>query len=125
MKGVNNNNKIFAALAVLVIVALGWYFFVREKPSDMAGESFIVDDPMLASAQGAGDIGIEIIKLLSKIQGLTIDTQMFKDPAYRSLVDYTQDVAPQKVGRDNPFAPIPGLPTTRSATDPRLGPVSR
>ena len=122
MNGETNNNKMYAVLAVLVIVAIGWYLYSREKPSDVAGDSFIINDPMMLAAGGAtGDVGVEILDLLAKIQGLKIDAAFFADPAYRSLSDYTQQVAPQPVGRDNPFAPIPGATPQRSATDPSLG----
>ncbi len=123
MNGETNNNKMYAALAVLVIVAIGWYLYSREKPSDVAGDSFIINDPMMLAAGGgaAGDVGVEILDLLAKIQGLKIDASFFADPAYRSLSDYTQQIAPQPVGRDNPFAPIPGAAPQRSANDPSLG----
>lgn len=123
MNGETNNNKMYAVLGILLIVVVGWYLYSRQKPSEIAGESFIIDDPMMLAAGGAtGDVGMEILDLLSKIQGLRIDTTLFADPAYRSLSDYTQQVAPQPVGRDNPFAPIPGGVAPRSASDPRLDP---
>ena len=57
-------------------------------------------------------VSARILNLLNQIQSLKIDTTLFKDPAYQTLVDYSVPIPPVDVGRPNPFAPIPGVPAT-------------
>ncbi|MCB9806126.1 hypothetical protein H6775_03125 [Candidatus Nomurabacteria bacterium] len=58
------------------------------------------------SPSGAEAIGSEIIQALNQIETLKLDGQIFEDPVYRSLVDRSQVLTPEPVGRSNPFAPL-------------------
>ena len=48
----------------------------------------------------------ELLLVLKGLEGLSLDTSIFADRAYRSLRDYsvTIDAVPQ--GKENPFAPL-------------------
>jgi hypothetical protein len=63
------------------------------------------------SLQVAGadaNIGANVLKLLNQIKSLKIDTTLFENKAYQTLQDNTVQIPPVSVGRQNPFAPIPG-----------------
>ncbi len=46
----------------------------------------------------------DLIPLLLKIQNVNLDEKLFLDPVFRALVDYSQPIVPESVGKSNPFA---------------------
>lgn len=45
-----------------------------------------------------------ILPLLLQIQGVTLDQKLFIDPVFRALIDRSQPIVPEPVGRQNPFS---------------------
>lgn len=71
----------------------------------------------------SGDVlGTEIIKAINQISALELDREVFEDPIFRTLVDRSEVLRPEPVGRNNPFAPIgaTGAATTTQATTTRV-----
>ena len=103
-----NNNKPSSSkstISILVIVALaGLGYFWWSGNSTPASSSITSSDSQAA-------VGVQVLNLLNQIQSLSIDTSLFTDPAYKTLVDYSVMIPPVPVGRSNPFAPIPGFST--------------
>ena len=101
----NNSSKkgIIALVVALIILLLGYAYFSGSEPNDSAINSLDtisnVDVNSEASVKGA-----KILTLLSQIRSLKIDTSIFKDRSFQSLVDYTVEVPPQNVGKNNLFA---------------------
>ncbi len=93
-------SKNIMLLIALVVVAIAGYFIFAggdEAP------------PSLVEVQtgASGDIGQEIVIELNRLKALqNINTDIFRNPAFASLIDRTQVVVPQPIGRSNPFAPI-------------------
>ena len=54
-----------------------------------------------------------------------LDPAIFKDPAYKSLVDYSITIPEENVGRQNPFAPLSGFVVQSSASAPRAPSLRR
>jgi hypothetical protein len=50
--------------------------------------------------------GVESISIINKIEAIKLDTSLLNDDAFNSLVDFSQELTPESVGRPNPFAPI-------------------
>jgi hypothetical protein len=48
----------------------------------------------------------DLLPLLLKIQNVTLDEKLFLDPVFRALVDRSQNIVPESIGKDNPFAGI-------------------
>ena len=92
-------------LIIVVIVAAGAYFYFEGSPASLSGDSLLQADSN-AQAEAAG---AQVLILLNQIQSLSIDTSLFSDPGWNTLVDYTVPIPPENVGRSNPFAPIPGV----------------
>ncbi len=44
-----------------------------------------------------------LLPLLLKIQNVTLDEKLFLDPVFRALVDRSQSIVPESVGKSNPF----------------------
>lgn len=77
--------------------------------------------------QTSGDIGQQFVALLLSIQSINLDGEIFSDPAFVALQDYSvRVVQPGNEGRKNPFAPIGGAPIVvpqSETTD--TGPLAR
>lgn len=47
-----------------------------------------------------------LLTALNQLQTIRLDTEVFDDPVFESLVDISTRLADQPAGRPNPFAPI-------------------
>mgnify|MGYP000375870775 CR=1 FL=1 len=99
-----------------VALVVGGYFVIQETAlTPLAAQEMSdtttagADNPTSVSAI----IGQELIERMQVINAIKLRTEIFTDPVFLSLVDYSVEIAPEGVGRINPFAPVPGLPTTR------------
>lgn len=124
----NKYKKIIVAIIIIIVLFFIYSFF-------FGGEK---DDSLLSSTSngpisGADVIGSELIQALNEIETLDLDRSIFEDPIYRSLVDRSQPIPPEPVGRDNPFAPISvivnqgtsiNIPTSDSRSGNNNGPVN-
>lgn len=91
-----SKNKILL-VALLLVAVVGYYIF-------MVGG----DDPLTVSESGGEvTIGQEIIIELNRLKALrNIREDIFVNPVFVSLQDFTQQVVPEPLGRNNPFSPI-------------------
>lgn len=100
MKSAPISKKTIIFIIVILVLALVYFYFAGgEAPA-----------ATLLTGTGSGGVGAVELSLLNQMKSLQIDTSLFKDPAYVSLIDYSVAITPQNVGRPNPFAPITGVP---------------
>jgi len=93
--------KYKSIIIVVVVIVVGfvvWNFFFASNDS---GEDLIVSTNVSVDAPGS-----VLVALLSKLQSLSLDDTLFADDRFEGLVDFTVPIAPQPVGRINPFAPL-------------------
>lgn len=45
----------------------------------------------------------DLIPLLSLVKKVKFDSELFSDPVFKSLADFTSRIEPESVGRSNPF----------------------
>ena len=68
------------------------------------------NDPLLTSQQVAGVngsiAGQEIIEILEELNKIKLDTSLFDDESFNTLIDRKESINPENVGRTNPFEPI-------------------
>ena len=117
----SSNKKYIIALVVIVVGALGYYFYISGSPSASA-------DASLDIAPGQDQIGSQVLTLLNTVKTLHIDPTFFKNAIFQSLTDNTVPIPQENVGRTNPFAPIagaaeavapsPAVPVVPAATKP-------
>ncbi len=91
-----SKNKILM-IGLIVVAVIGYYLFKPDAP------------PTLTTTESGvtGTIGQELVIELNRLKGLqNISGQIFTDPSFISLQDYTQTVIAQPLGRSNPLAPI-------------------
>ena len=107
MKNSSSKNAIIAIVVILVLF-IGGYFYLKGTPNDSALSSLgIVGGPGEGDAD-ASIKGSQILLLLSQIKSINIDTSIFNNQMYKSLIDYTVEVPQQNVGKVNPFAEFVG-----------------
>jgi hypothetical protein len=96
--------NLYIALAVIIIIAVAGYFYAsRDRSSDIllvsspAGENVPVDSDLLSALQS--------------LRKLKLDDSLFKSPLWISFTDFGQVIAPEPLGRPNPFAPFDATST--------------
>lgn len=95
-------NKMLAGIVIGAIVLVGAYFAFFSG----SGSS-----TLLSSNSGSSEtskISQELLVTIGDLKAINLDTKIFSDPAYQSLVDFHVDIPLQPIGRDNPFAPLVG-----------------
>lgn len=93
-------------MIVVVVAIIALVYFYIEGGSAPSNDNL--------AAEG-GSIGQSELALLNQVSTLNIDTTFFSEPSYQSLRDFTVTIAPEPVGRPNPFAPVPGVGNPQSA----------
>lgn len=90
-------------LAVVFVVIMRGNSSAQKKSTTGLSSSVTVPLPGAPTSEIGND---EFSALLSRISRITINTALFKNPAYMTLRDYPVVLGTDLVGRTNPFAPI-------------------
>lgn len=109
--------KIIIIIIILLAILLGYSFI-------SGGSNTTAQDPLLVSSNTntqARIVGNEIISALNQIQTLNLSKDIFEDKVFQSLVDRSEEIAPEPVGKSNPFSPIgsAAVQAPRATTTPR------
>ncbi|MES2223933.1 MAG: hypothetical protein V4469_03295 [Patescibacteria group bacterium] len=83
-------------IAVLIGAYIVYNTFVKQPTSTTLLKTSNVASPKTPEE--------DLLPLLLKIQNVTLDEKLFLDPVFRALVDRSQNIVPESVGKDNPFA---------------------
>ncbi len=97
-----NNSTALLGILVTVIVVIGYFlFFKGDTSSEQSGLQ-------VTRPAGGGEIGVSrnLLTILLELRSISLDEKFFSDPLFRSLRDFGVELAPQPVGRPNPFAPL-------------------
>ena len=110
-------------VAVVLIAAFFLYRYLFVTPDEG------LDTPGLEAVGGLGDLSgpgavadDEFIRLLERLQGVELNSDLFTSPAWNSLVNFRVELVPEDKGRRNPFAPTgfdPAASTTATSSRPR------
>ncbi len=86
-------------LILLAVIALGVneLILAQEDPGSLVSER---------EAGVTSSTEREILSLLLELRSISLSSDIFQSAVFRSLRDFGVTLAPQPVGRDNPFAPI-------------------
>jgi hypothetical protein len=94
MKALVKNKGILGVAAFFIFAMFIYNSFFKSVP---------VEGP---SDLSASNIGADLLKLNQDLQKVSLDQTLFSAPTYIFLTDLTTEVAPQPLGRPNPFDPI-------------------
>lgn len=87
------------SIVAAVIVAFAWYSMFYD--GENGGGVLTSQD---VSIQRGEDN--ELIVLLINLRSITLSESLFNDPAFKKLIDFGQQLVPEPMGRQNPFAPV-------------------
>ena len=81
-------------LGIAIVGGLGFYLYVQHSATTLT--SGVVKNDLAASSN-------DFVQRLTQLQSIKFDDSLFADPRFRSLVDFSEPINPQPVGRSNPF----------------------
>ncbi len=87
--------NLLIALALAVILFLGYTLFIRDDGSETSTFSQEVE---LESQS--------LLATLGELESLDVEGGVFNDPLFRSLKDFRTNLGSEPSGRSNPFAPL-------------------
>lgn len=90
-----NSNTILLIVATLVVAAGAYWFFFTGTGNQ----------PPLTATVTQNQAQSQFQRLVSELP-IAFDTRIFSDPNFMALIDLATPVAPETVGRLDPFAPI-------------------
>lgn len=116
MQSIFNHKKILVIIILIILVFVGYGFYVSNKKSSNANVSkqSVTASSVQASLEGPGK---EFVTQLLAIQNINFKLDLFKDPVYIGLQDFSREIIPQPIGRPNPFAPFDDESRTNSPTN--------
>lgn len=100
------DKKNIVTIVIIVVASLlivGAFIYFGRPGSVIQSGLSSPGSPMPATTQG---LSSELLRALSSLESLTLNTDLFKDSAFTNLVDYSKDIKDEPVGRDNPFMPV-------------------
>jgi uncharacterized membrane protein len=84
-------------VALIIVAFLAYSIFFTGESEGVLSES---------SQSATASVDNELIALLLQLKSLTLDESLFGNAAFQSLQDLSQELIPEPVGRNNPFAPL-------------------
>jgi hypothetical protein len=94
--------KILIAVGILLVLFVAYRFFFAKEP-----EAPLSSEPASELPAEEGDL----LSLLLQLKSLTLSDALLTDATYVTLQDFTEELAPEPVGRRNPFAAIGAVET--------------
>ncbi len=97
-------------ITVSIIAFFGIIAFVTSV--FLAGKNTLAQNSLIAVEDTTSGISLTnddaslILSLLNKMQNIKLNTEIFSDPLFLGLNDYTVELVQEPKKRPNPFAPI-------------------
>ncbi|MFM2374169.1 MAG: hypothetical protein RLZZ234_164 [Candidatus Parcubacteria bacterium] len=88
-------------VSLVLLVWFGYVVFFQE-------EAIVIDETSMNQARLGEQ---EFLAKIKNLEGLNLETTLFTDEEFLSLVDHSVQVVDEDAGRPNPFATVPGLET--------------
>jgi hypothetical protein len=104
-------------IGLAVIVGVG-YFAVAQYVSVAHGQSSLLVANQ--STEGMNADGAQVIALLARLKAIKLNGQIFSDSHFTALQDWSVTIAPQPVGRANPFLPAYGAASVVSSSSTKV-----
>jgi hypothetical protein len=96
--------KIIILILIAIILFVVYAVFIKKDPTDTADGSLITGGSVLS--EDARAIGNQISQALMRIEQIKLDKNIFTNVIYKTLVDRSEPIGEEPIGRPNPFAPI-------------------
>lgn len=103
---ISSHKKLIIIIVAVVLLFIGYAAF-GPTGDDPTGELTRQNTTgVTGTAADPNSPGRQFVSQLLAIQNIHYNLELFKDPAYMFLQDYSRELVPQNVGRENPFAPL-------------------
>jgi len=103
-------HKLISILIVLALLGAGWYFL-----SGSPAPAPTLTTTNVSGATGTAAPDSTLVSTLLALRAVKLDGTIFSDPAFVSLKDFSTQIVPEPVGRDDPFAPLSVAPSTSAS----------
>ncbi|MES3005791.1 MAG: hypothetical protein V4664_02485 [Patescibacteria group bacterium] len=105
---ISSHKKTIIGIIIIVLLFIGYAAFVPKSSSPDGTLTRQNTTGNTGTASDPNSPGAQFVSQLLAIQNIHFNLDLFKDPAYAYLQDFSRELTPQEVGRDNPFAPLEG-----------------
>jgi len=87
----------------VIFLVVSVFYGLKEPKSADTGVS-AVDSPLVDKSIGIADEGDKIIKIISTLNTIKLNTDFFQDTSFLSLKDLSVRLSEGSMGKINPFA---------------------
>ncbi len=110
MQQKHSQSRILAGLlAAMVVVLVG---VIAVSNSNQVIPSALAQDQGVGAVETPQEMMRELDQLIQRYQAIELDAGFLASPGFRALRDFSITLPrPASVGRENPFAPLPGADT--------------
>jgi Na+/melibiose symporter-like transporter len=105
---ISSIKKIILPLIIIIIGFVAYSIFFKKDESTSLLKKEV--------ATSSDVLGADIIRAINQISSLELRRDVFNDPIFKTLVDRSEEIKPEPVGRQNPFAPIGAVSDASNAT---------
>lgn len=93
--------KIILIIGTLLVV---FFLYTTFFGSENTEEELLTSSVQQPTANQV--VGTEIVSALNQIESLKLSRDIFEDPVFQSLIDRSEPLPEEPVGKINPFSPI-------------------
>ncbi len=94
------HNKLTIGGLACIIAVSAWYLLGGS--STVSQEGLVTETFVTPASEAERDL----VATLLELRTVTLDGEIFSDPAFQSLRDFGSQIIPEPVGRPNPFKPL-------------------
>jgi hypothetical protein len=94
--------KIITTLILIALLFVAYVVFVKEDPTTPD----LVSNSAGSISGDAQVLGNQISQALLRIEQIKLDQSIFESELYKRLVDRSEPISEEPIGRPNPFAPL-------------------
>lgn len=94
-------SNILITVVAVILLGGGLYWYVTGQSG--------TDAPLTSVVMAGNPAQNQFQMLVSQLQPISFNTDIFSDPRFTALVDITTPLVPEPSGRIDPFAPISGV----------------
>jgi hypothetical protein len=96
--------KIILIILIAIILFVVYAVFIKKDPTNTADGNLITRGGVLS--EDARALGNQISQALLRLEQIKLDRNIFTNNIYITLVDRSEPIIDEPIGRPNPFAPI-------------------
>ena len=107
-----NIKKIIIIVVVVILAFVAYSIFIsggeKSNANGVTRQAVGNTSTSQTATSGLDGPGKEFVTQLLAIQNIKFNLQLFTDPVFQGLQDWSREILPQESGRPNPFAPLEG-----------------